>query len=491
MRSENNVNIKERNIILFIISAISILGLFILNKQNIYNYIFALVYLVIIYKSFNESNKKSFYYITLLFAIMSITLGIRLKKYIGIDEQLNIYYVYLLIYIIGFIAKAIKEKKKIFQINFVNVSFAIFALYTFLSFFIAKDKKIAIIELIYYGIMFCLVIMIVNENRSKRDILQTLKFLGIVSLGMVIMGLFKIVTGIQLEPNSSYLPLGAPLSSIQPPFNRIPTLFFYNPNNYALVAVIVLIAFSILFISNTKYNKWLILLAIAIVEINVFFTRSRTGWIATIISLVFISLVLLLRKKWKKAILTLVPIFMFCILFTGMESIKNASFLYDKLGELEEHVDENGEVVDGPQISIGSTGSINVRATLYVDILEGVFKEKNYLGFGAGNINEYIKMRDNTHGRYDPHCWWLEILGDFGIVGFVSFTLGYFLLAFKLFIDFLKGSELRYISLLCLALLAVMSMLVISPSSVLRITPFWIVIALSLSTSDLISDRSN
>ena len=100
-------------------------------------------------------------------------------------------------------------------------------------------------------------------------------------------------------------------------------------------------------------------------------------------------------------------------------------------------------------------------------------------------------MRDNTHGRYDPHCWWLEILGDFGIVGFVSFTLGYFLLAFKLFIDFLKGSELRYISLLCLALLAVMSMLVISPSSVLRITPFWIVIALSLSTSDLISDRSN
>ena len=154
-------------------------------------------------------------------------------------------------------------------------------------------------------------------------------------------------------------------------------------------------------------------------------------------------------------------------------------------------INENGEVVDGHQLSIGSTGSINVRATLYVDILEGVFKEKNYLGFGAGNINEYIKMRDNTHGRYDPHCWWLEILGDFGIVGFVSFTLGYFLLAFKLFIDFLKGSELRYISLLCLALLAVMSMLVISPSSVLRITPFWIVIALSLSTSDLISDRSN
>lgn len=482
-------NFNENNIMLYVISVMAIVGLFILDSSNIYSYIFALIYLGVIYMGFNQSYNKAFYYITLLFAIMSTTLGVHLKKYIGIDEQINLYYIYLFIYIVIFGIKFVKNIRENIKLkwDYINVLFLVFAIYTFASFILAKDKKIAIVELLYYGVMFGLVIMIMNENRSEYELKDTLRFLGVVSCGIVLMGLFKIITGIQIESKSVYLIPGTPMSSIDPPFNRIPTLFFYNPNNYALVAVIILIGLSILFISKSRYDKRLIFIMLVITEINIFFTRSRTGWIATIITIVFILAVLLIKKKWKQALMLLTPIIIFGVLFKGLDSINDAGFLYDKLGELEHSVvDENGNVVEGTNISVGSNGSINVRATLYIDIIEGIFKERNLLGFGAGNINEYIRERDNTHGRYDPHSWWFEILGDFGVIGFLSFTLGYFLMALRLFIRYISNKTLEETSLLCLALLATTSMLVFSPSSVLRSTPFWVVIAISLSTSNLI-----
>lgn len=494
MRINKFQNFNEKNIMLYIISVMSILGLLILDKSNIYNYIFALIYLGVIYIGFNQSYNKAFYYITLLFAIMSTALGVHLKKYIGIDEQINLYYIYLFIYIVIFSIKFIKNIRENIKVkwDYINILFLVFAIYVFASFILANDKKLAIVELLYYGVMFGLVIMIINENRSEYDIKDTLRFLGFVSCGIVLMGLFKIITGIQIEPKSVYLIPGAPMSSINPPFNRIPTLFFYNPNNYALVAVVILIGLSILFISKSRYDRRLIFIMLVITEMNIFFTRSRTGWIATIITIAFIFAILLVKKKWKQALMLLTPILIFGILFKGLDSINDAGFLYDKLAELEHSVvDENGNVVEGTNISVGSNGSINVRATLFVDIIEGVFKEGNLLGFGPGNINEYIRERDNTHGRYDPHSWWFEILGDFGVIGFLSFTLGYFLMALRFFIRYLSNKTLEEISLLCLALLASLSMLVFSPSSVLRSTPFWMAIAISLATSNLISKKEN
>ena len=67
-----NSNINY-SLILLIISMLSILGLYIIDKSNIYNYIFAVVFLIVIYIFFNESLKKMLYYSTLLFAIMGET----------------------------------------------------------------------------------------------------------------------------------------------------------------------------------------------------------------------------------------------------------------------------------------------------------------------------------------------------------------------------------------------------------------------------------
>lgn len=484
-------NLNRRNIILFASTVLFILGLFIIDKSNIANYIFALVNLAIIYRFFNTSFRKSLYYITLLLAIMSMTLGVHLQDYIGVDEQINLYYIYLLIYMIIWLKNLIKsfKKHKNIKLDYTNILAIIFAVYAFISFIFAADKKLAIIELLYYGVMFSLVIMIINENRTKVDLKDSLRFLAVISISIILMGTFKIITGIQIEPNSVYLKPGMPMNSIYEPYNRIPTLFFYNPNNFALVIVVILVAFSVLLISNTKHNKWLIGIVIFLAELNVIFSRSRTAWIASGVIFIFLAFVLLLKKQWKKACMILIPLFLFPVTFKSAEIIENSQFLYEKLGELDNNINnEDGTIIEGTNISIGSNGSINVRATLYIDILQGVFKEKNYLGFGAGNINEYIKSRNNTHGRYDPHCWWLEILGDFGVIGFLSFTLCYFIIMFRCFLRFLSKNSLQYTSLLTLGLLTSIFILVFSPSSVLRVTPFWIILGIALSVSNLIKE---
>ena len=314
-------SLNKKNIILFGVSVLFILGLFIIDKSNIANYIFALINLAIIYKFFNTSFRKVFYYITLLFAIMSMTLGIHLKDYIGIDEQINLYYIYLLGYmIIWFVnlIKSLKEHKKI-KLDYINVLAIIFAIYTFISFIFAQDKKLAIVELLYYGVMFSLVIMIINENKSKLELKETLKFLGVVSIAILLMGTFKIVSGIQIEPNSVYLKPGMTMSSMYEPYNRIPTLFFYNPNNFSLVVVLILVGFSILLVSNTKYNKWIIGIVIYLAELNIVFSRSRTAWIASGVIFIFLAIVLLMKKQWKKTIIILIPLILFPITFKSAE----------------------------------------------------------------------------------------------------------------------------------------------------------------------------
>ena len=167
--------------------------------------------------------------------------------------------------------------------------------------------------------------------------------------------------------------------------------------------------------------------------------------------------------------------------------MKSMDFLFEKMGEIHKVVDDDGNVVEENNIELGSNGSINVRATLYTDILNSFFKDKNILGLGPGNINIYIKELDNTHGRYDPHCWWLEILGDFGVVGFLSFTLGYFLMALRFFLRFLSQKSMQDISLFGLTMLAATFLMVFAPSSVFRFVPFWVTIAITLSISNIIA----
>ena len=105
------------------------------------------------------------------------------------------------------------------------------------------------------------------------------------------------------------------------PYNRIPTLFFYNPNNFSVVAVLILMSFSILFVTKNRYNKIGIFFVLLLAEVNIIFARSRTAWIASIVVLIFSAIVLLIKKRFINATLLIIPIILFFLIFRGLEYI--------------------------------------------------------------------------------------------------------------------------------------------------------------------------
>ena len=187
--------------------------------------------------------------------------------------------------------------------------------------------------------------------------------------------------------------------------------------------------------------------------------------------------------------------------FLGLSYIPQLGPYYGKFRELNvpsvEHSknelnNDNFELEEedkSDSIELGGTGSVNVRATLIVDVLDGVIKDKNYLGFGLGNTADYYRELNNTGGIVDSHNWWIEILGDFGIIGLLLFLALYASLFIKKAIllkkDYVENKKYYILGIL---LIVSTSVLVFGPSSVYAFIPFWLVNSLAIS---IISFKDN
>lgn len=492
-----NVELLSKYTNVLKISIVILILLMIIDSKNIINHIFALVNILVIPYIFEEDKEKYFYLVTLLFAIMSFTISIPLGKGLN-SEQIDIYYIFLFVYIgkfiYDYIMYVIRNKKLFEKLNLEKVVLMLFIIWVIISFFIADNKVIAFKKLILYSIMISFVIMIINENKTRKDLKLTLRFLSIIAIGIVIMGTLEIITGMHLQPKTSYIMANIDFERLAF-LKRVPTVFFYNPNNYGFVISLILLGFIVkTYFSKSKKEVSLNLLIILLAQINLIFTRSRTSWITVIGALVFMFIFFIVTFEKKLILKSGLSIFLIIGIFMGLSYIPQLGPYYGKMRELNipsvEHNKDEGTIEDSKvenedktdSIELGGTGSVNVRATLIVDVVEGVFKEKNYLGFGLGNTTEYYRKLNNTGGIVDSHNWWVEILGDFGVVGFILFLLFYAVLFFKKAIFIKKDRvENKKYYILGIILIVSTSVLVFGPSSVYAFIPFWLVNALAIS----------
>lgn len=484
------------------ISIVLLVFLMIIDSKNIMNHIFALVNVCVIAYAFKKDKSKHFYLVTLLFAIMSFTISIPLGK--GLNSgQIDIYYIFLFIYILKFIydyiISVIKDKKLCKKLGVEKIIFILFIGWVIISFFIADNKAIAFKKLILYSIMISFVIMIINENKTRKDLNITLKFLSIVSIGIVIMGSLEIVTGLHIQPKTSYIMANLDFNRLEF-LKRVPTVFFYNPNNYGFVVSIILLGFvAKIYFDKSRRDIVTNIIITVLAQINLIFTRSRTSWITVIGALIFILIFFIVTLDKKLIIKSIVSIFLIVGIFLGLSYVEELGPYYGKMRELNissEHDkggnNSNSEAGDETDsIELGGTGSVNVRATLIVDVIDGVFKEKNYLGFGLGNTTEYYRKLNNTSGIVDCHNWWVEILGDFGVVGFILFVLFYAALFIKKAILFKRDRiENKKYYVLGILLIVSTAVLVFGPSSVYAFIPFWLVNSLAISITSLKDNNS-
>ncbi|EJO5349218.1 O-antigen ligase family protein [Clostridium botulinum] len=472
---------KKYNFILLSIMILTVIGNFILKNNSIFISIFAIFYLGLIYKCYGENNsKKLMYYISFLFAIIS--LGNR-----------HHYYIAFSIYSIIFIKYIVYNKDKLFlkirnyKLKSYSIFIFIFITYIILSLLWAWDRKASVNYLFKYFVSITMMLMFMIENKQEKELEQTIIFFNYLLLGILTIGILEIL-GLDFGLPNHFADLGINHKYVR----RIPVTFFHNPNNYAIVLVVGLITNIKNLMNNNKTSKYYYLsrLNYIFMVINMFFTRSRTSLITCILILLFIIVLGVINYKQKdvlknntlfggKYILLGFIIFCFLSIFPSMSyysgKLAKVPIISNIRAELFYNKQSNDVKEESNPIVIGGSSSDNIRFTLIYDVVKGVVVEKNYFGFGVGNSANYIKYKNNTHGIYSIHSYWFEIMADLGIFMFLYVIIFYAITFFKMLFKYSKSNlnkNVYYLMGICLLFSWVF--LAFGPSSVITFTPFWI-----------------
>ncbi|SKA88210.1 teichuronic acid biosynthesis protein TuaE [Clostridium sp. USBA 49] len=490
--------IKDKRNILFLLFVVLIILNFINNPSIAVVQIFSLIFVILIRKKYSSDIRKQLYFTTILFSIISYNMKIKLT------DRYDLYFSYIsiLIYYLNFITVNInnihiKNLKKFIKDKY-TIFFAVFVLYSTLSLFFVQNIEAGISLYITYLIMFSVIVMIYLENKSLNDIKETFSFLKYLYCGVLFLGtleIFKIRYGVI----TNYVELGL-IGTGKEYFERIPIVFFYNQNNYAVFLVLgIALLFAGIIFTDKKLDKIIYIILFIISEINLIFTTSRICWISLfIIFFIGIAIGILIKKKsiikasFKYGVLSLIIFIIFSALpFSSKYYGKFNATPFLKMLSIDINNNDNEDKNEVP-LKLGGNGSNNERYTLIYDVIKGVIIEKNYLGFGVGNIAEYIRLQDNTFGITNPHSLWFEVLGDFGIPILIYYIYIYLSMSF----DSLKiykncSNEFKpYIVAISITTL-VFVFLAFAPSSVIAYSPFWILMGISGSFVSNILKRND
>lgn len=478
------------NIMLIILSAFTM-------PQLLAAQIFALIYVVITYIKYNKDTVKNLYFNIFLYAILnsSFVVNILGKRMYGIYIFLLIYIIYYAITIILNNGKQLRElKSKLFK-NKYYVFFAIFIVYSIVSVFWAQDKQIAINKLKDYLIIYALVLVVINQNNNIKDIKESVNFMLLLSIGIIFVSFLQIA-GINLQlPNhfvdSNVSPLDFPY------IQHVPVVFFYNPNNFSLWLSILLITIFIYFLfvhSNKKKISYLVFYVLTLVVLV--FSMCRTSWITSNIIFLFLLVIFIINLDIEKIKKVVACGLLTISLIVGVSYIPSMQQFYGKLNETPGMQYLGKNVKEGEmQFEVGMSGSTNLRYTLIYNTINGVIKDKHYLGFGVGNSFVYNKQMDNTNKVYNTHSLWFEILGDFGIPIFIYCIIIYCYMCLDIYKTYRthkkSNVELSKYALLFGAAAFELIFLVFAPSTVTNMSSFWVILSLIFAFTIKVSHNPN
>ncbi|CAI3625448.1 putative membrane protein [Clostridium neonatale] len=419
-----------------------------------------------------------------LYAILLISLCYDYVLHVPGIESVYMFHIVLAIFTLMSLYKFFREHEVWENINKVILCiFVIWFIYMCISVTWALNKSLAVKYIAIYIMMFAFIVdlMIYNINRKRLE--TTIKVvLGIISL-TVLVGFVEVLLGHQL-PVKHYADSFENLSQLhRNMINARPIAFSFNTNNLAATLAILspLCFYAIYKFENIILKVWFIIVSIAAFGLIVV-TTSRTGSFAFIfgfIVYIIYSICSIRRLGVKQIIFPLILIGGFYIAYNYSgylvkvapvdgEKVENIT-LSDKIHALEEM-----------QFEEGGEGSVNVRGTIIKDVLvEGLIHNKNYLGYGVGNVEQYVRDQGNTGTVFSPHCYPIEILADFGVPGVILYGVYYlYLLISNIVIGIQKKSVMCFAAVSGLIAFAPASF---GPSSITYVFSYWLLIAFSIA----------
>ncbi|MBE6071946.1 MAG: O-antigen ligase domain-containing protein [Clostridium butyricum] len=419
-----------------------------------------------------------------LYCILLISLCYDYVLHVPGVESIYMFHIILAAFSLMSLYKLFKDREVWKNINKVVLCiFIIWFIYMCVSVTWALNRNLAIKYIAIYIMMFAFIVdlMIYNINKERLEITIRI-LLGIICL-TVLVGVVELVLGEQL-PVKHYADAFDNLSpEHRSIINARPIAFSFNTNNLAATLAILS---PICFYAIYKFENIILKVLFTIISVMSFSlivsTTSRTGSTAFLFGfIVFIiySLCSIKRLGIKHMIIPIILIAGLLVAFNyseyllkpkpvGGKNVENIT-LEDKMHALEDI-----------QFEEGGEGSVNVRGTIIRDVLvEGLIHNKNYLGYGVGNVEQYVRNQGNTGTVFSPHCYPIEILADFGVPGVALYGVYYLYLLISNIVIGIKNR-----SLMCFAAasgLIAFAPASFGPSSITYVFSYWLLMAFSIA----------
>lgn len=480
-----------RNVFLAIIFAIS--GFFgIANGSYLIAAMYILTVAVVVLFVLRD---KDLY--NMLYAVLLVSVFYDYALYVPKMENVYMFHIVLGFFTLLTLYKVFKDKDILMKLDKkVLIIYAIWFVYMCVSIVWALNKSLSIKYIAIYLMMFAFIVDMMIYNVNKERLKKTINILLFLISMIIVIGSIEVLLGQQLPIKHYYDSFKESLAPIS--LNTIeawPIVFSFNTNNLAAAIAILL---PICFYSIYKFDKIILKVWFTLVSCLGFslvvITTSRTGSLATLLGfVVYIIYSIINYKKLgiKQIIFPLIILFGFVLAYRFSYMVVKIKPVNNTQVEKYNGLSNKMQSLEGmEEIEVGGKGSINVRGTIIKDVLNGVIiKEKKLLGYGVGNVEQFIKNQGNTETVYSPHCYPIEILGDFGLPGIALFGVYYlYLLIGNLMLGIKKKSIMCFAAASGLIAFAPASF---GPSSITYVFSYWILIGFSISCMQVYRNEDN
>ncbi|KOM87603.1 O-antigen ligase family protein [Clostridium botulinum] len=399
-------------------------------------------------------------------------------------ESIYIFHVVLGLCTLMSLYKLVKDREVIRNIDKKILGiYVIWFVYMCASIFWAMSKSLSIKYIAIYLMMFAFIFNMMVYNTNKDRLKKTVKILLFLISLITLIGFIEVLLGKQLpiKHYADHVIDGLPQKD-QNQINARPMAFSFNPNNLAATLAILspLFFFAIYRCKNIFWKIGYVVIS-TIVFILIGTTTSRTGFVSILFGVVTFLIFSIFNIK-KIGIKNVIFPIILCI---TLVLSYNYSYLVMNIKPIEgEEIVENAlnnkmHSLENIEFQEGGEGSVNVRFTIINDVINGTIKEKNYLGYGVGNVENFIKEQKHTGKIYSPHCYAIEILGDFGLPGVALYGVYYlYLLIGNIVLGIKRKSMYCFAAATGLITFAPASF---GPSSITYVFSYWILIGFAVS----------
>lgn len=369
---------------------------------------------------------------------------ISIQKSIIFLSQLS--FVFLLL--VSFIFKRINIPYR------VLFPFALFLSWMVLSSFFSTNVEHSLWETLkYFSFLSLFIGTYTFFSINSQHIEKFLKYIVVISSFLVLKDIFLFI-------NEGSLSIGAYFTG---------SLFWHNQMGGFLLFLIP-VAFSFFLYAKSNFQRYIFLLISILGFIALTLTYSRGSWLSLFIS--FSIFVFFNLKKIKENIKIFIPFILILLIFM-LFIIKPSSIIY-KIQSI------HSDIVPATRTVSGS-----LRTTVWLNSLE-MFTKSPILGIGPGafgSVYDYFQKDPWLYSKY-AHNYYLEILAELGLPGFVFFISILITVIYLLYKNRVKIRKDPLILGVTVALVAsfLHSFVDIDFSRVLLYSLFWIFLAIVLAS---------